>query len=325
MIFVVNGLRVALEPSLHCIGAPLCDGPFDVTWRVARVNHPSKAAAEGAILPDGLYGSLVDRDGSIWTRLGTFFSGHLLSNFFVSADGRLVNTEAFQRIDDRDLFGLFVGPVMRAIFCNMGLASFHAAALAKEGGAVLIMGGRGAGKSSLAGAMQQQGWQLLADDLTRVKEHNGSWHAAMGHAQLAMRPDTARALGYCPETMQRRWVVRAANEGNKFILPCPPASVPDYGAPVRAMFLLSRKPTRTLRYERIPPVEQMRMLVNNMTADAEGNRVRPSAEAGRAVAGLLRQAAVGQLTISDRLGDIADMAAELDKLVNGHVPLPVHA
>lgn len=98
MIFVVNGLRVALEPSLHCIGAPLCDGPFDVTWRVARVNHPSKAAAEGAILPDGLYGSLVDRDGSIWTRLVTFFNGHLLSNFFVSADGRLVHTEAFQRM-----------------------------------------------------------------------------------------------------------------------------------------------------------------------------------------------------------------------------------
>lgn len=325
MIFVVNGLRVAVEPWLSCIGSPLREGPIDVSWRIMRVRGPSDLSVEERNLPDGFYGSLVPRNATSWTRLVGIFSGRPWHCSFVSPDGRLVETEALQRIDDQDLFALFVEPVMRAIFCNMGLASFHSAALAKDGGVVLIMGDRGAGKSSLAGAMRRQGWQLLADDLVRVKEHNGSWHATTGHAQLKMTSDTARALGYCPTAMRMRWSISTPSNGNKHVLLCPPASLPDYGAPVQAMFLLKRKATRTLRYEHIPPVEKMRMLLEGMTRDAQGNQVRPSPEAGRALAGLLRQAAVGHLTISNQLSDIADMAAELNNLVNSIAPTPAHA
>jgi hypothetical protein len=69
----------------------------------------------------------------------------------------------------------------------------------------------------------------------------------------------------------------------------------------------------------------MRMLLEGLTHDAQGNRVRPSPEVGRAVAGLLRQAAIGHLTISDQLIHIADIAAELDNLLNGLVSMPAHA
>ena len=46
--------------------------------------------------------------------------------------------------------------------------TLHASAVAVDGGAVLLAGGSGAGKPSLAAAFVQRGYGLLADDIAGV-------------------------------------------------------------------------------------------------------------------------------------------------------------
>ncbi len=64
------------------------------------------------------------------------------------------------------------------LLCQYGVAAavagpdravLHAAALARDGGAVVVVGSSGSGKSSLAAAAMATGWSLLADDLVVVR------------------------------------------------------------------------------------------------------------------------------------------------------------
>jgi hypothetical protein len=64
---------------------------------------------------------------------------------------------------------------LAALLYQRGLLAFHAAAAVppdgEESGAILIAGDSAAGKSTLLVALQQRGWQILADDLAAVDEN----------------------------------------------------------------------------------------------------------------------------------------------------------
>ncbi|MGO4209928.1 hypothetical protein AB4043_03750, partial [Terriglobus sp. YAF25] len=94
----------------------------------------------------------------------------------------------------------------RTVLCRLNLPAFHAAALVKAGEAILLMGPKGAGKSTLSAALQRSGWSLLADDLVRVICCDESIVRALpGLRRNKLRLDSLQALGHSPETAQERW------------------------------------------------------------------------------------------------------------------------
>ncbi|MFD0390218.1 hypothetical protein ACFQ4K_24370 [Tistrella bauzanensis] len=280
----------------------------DVTWRDLCVVRLSMAGVPtGAAVP-------IERDGATWIeQIFAGPDGRPICRFLISGDGRRVLSDSLPALDRNDLNSLFVEPVMRTIMSRMGLVSFHAAALVKQGAAVLIMGRKGAGKSSLAGALYRAGWQPLADDLVRIVGNNGCWHAAAGGTATRVNADTARALGFDPATLATRWSLPGA-AGNKFLLPAAAFGAQPAMVPIKAVLLLdARDPDlEGPRWNRAAGADALRGLAANLTPDPLALSALPSREAIRVTAGLSRQAAIYRLSLPDRLGALRAAAATVD-------------
>ncbi len=123
-----------------------------------------------------------------------------------------------------------------------GRMPVHAAALARDDGAVLLFGASGAGKSTLTAALARAGWRIMSDDMSIL---NGSddphvWRTAPG---VSLWQDSCAALAL-PEARCRPI---EGYEGKFWFLPEPapgPALVP-----VRALVFLDR-PAGTVGWQR---------------------------------------------------------------------------
>ena len=70
--------------------------------------------------------------------------------------------------DAGDVASTFVSAALVPCLQQRGVTTLHAAAVARQGGAVLLLGPSAVGKSSLAAALVRRGHALLADDITGV-------------------------------------------------------------------------------------------------------------------------------------------------------------
>jgi hypothetical protein len=94
-----------------------------------------------------------------------------------------------------------LGPVLAALLQQRGNLVLHASAVEVDGAAVGFLGGRGAGKSTMAAALLGRGYPLLADDLLAVSLDGGSPRVLPGLPQLKLWPDALAALGGDPDLL----------------------------------------------------------------------------------------------------------------------------
>src|SRR5687767_5308030 len=196
-MLILNGLRIATGD-----GDEAAEAAADIVWRTHRVDSlPAEPEAGDpiAIVRGERIGSATATDHIFG------YDGRVRCRFRIASDGSAVSCRATPQVSDRDIFSLFAEPVMRTILVRRGLLSFHAAALARNGRAILIMADKGAGKSTLSWALQSQGWQLLADDLARIDLVDGRWSVFPGHRQTKLTPAAARAFGHSAEAMPVRF------------------------------------------------------------------------------------------------------------------------
>jgi len=253
------------------------------------------------------------RDGWAWRAFGGQRGAAVA--FAVSADGREVVSWATEVVSARDAFGLFAEAVMRAVMRRQGVVSLHAAALSRRGAAVLLLGDKGAGKSSFAAALCQSGWTLMADDLARIVSRDGLWRVAPGHRQTRLNADVAVALGYDLARLERRWMPGQPREAtpNKHVV-----SHGDDGGeddlPIRAIYALgARDPALCdAAVTRITAGERVVALLSNLSEDPFDAAARPSAEAKAVALSMLRDVPVLRLRLPDDLARLAAVAAEFE-------------
>jgi len=96
-----------------------------------------------------------------------YFSGVAV---FYLAHGKSINIVPVPGADYRLIALYLSGTVFSVLLYQQGLLVVHASAVAmpQTGEAVLFMGESGAGKSSLAAAMMQRGFQVLCDDVSAL-------------------------------------------------------------------------------------------------------------------------------------------------------------
>ncbi|WP_372097176.1 hypothetical protein [Tistrella mobilis] len=268
------------------------------------------------MVPDLPYGTaaVIRHEETVWIEQSYGNpEGMPICRFRISGDGRVVLSESLVGLAWSDLYGLFTEPVMRTILSRMGLVSFHAAALVKQGAAILIMGQKGAGKSSLSAALTRAGWQPIADDLVRIVERNGHCLATAGGTVPRVNADTARALGFDPAGLATRWTNPRA-VGNKFVLPPLASGTLPSEVPIRAVLLLDpRGPDlEMLDWRRLDGAQAVPGLIANLTPDPLNPSARPTRDAMRLIGGLLRQAAICRLRLPDRLDALITAAAVVD-------------
>jgi hypothetical protein len=85
-----------------------------------------------------------------------------------------------------------LGPVLAMLLHQRGLLSLHASAIAVDGSAVVFLGEKGQGKSTIAAGLYARGHTLIADDLVAIDVGKyGEATVLPGFPQLKLMPDAA--------------------------------------------------------------------------------------------------------------------------------------
>jgi hypothetical protein len=95
-----------------------------------------------------------------------------------------------------DVAALLLGPVLGGLLRLRGAVSLHGCVVEVGSGAVALLGGAGAGKSTIAAALARSGHAVLSDDVVALGEPaEGDWVAHPGYPRLRVLPATIRVLG----------------------------------------------------------------------------------------------------------------------------------
>ena len=149
-------LRIPVQAD-HFSASPECASEPDVTIRLGPVPET---------LPAGHGGRIARTD--LWQARPGAFLMHVegVARFLVTG-GRDALIEPLGGGDDEVAAYFTIFP-FTALLQQRGLLTLHSAAVATADGAVLLLGASGIGKSSLAMALVERGFPLLADDVTGV-------------------------------------------------------------------------------------------------------------------------------------------------------------
>lgn len=116
------------------------------------------------------------------------------ADFAIRDDGLEVAVEASDDADDSHLAHIAEGAILGQAMRLAGTPLLHGNAVAADGNAVLLVGGSGAGKSSLSWALVQHGCRLLSDDLAAWTVSDSCAIAWPVRTRLRMWPRVAARL-----------------------------------------------------------------------------------------------------------------------------------
>jgi len=101
-------------------------------------------------------------------------------------------------VSDQDLRTFLLGSAVGALLIQRGMLVLHGNALEKHGRAIVCLGHSGDGKSTLAYALMQRGWRLLADDLVAITPDG---LVLPGIPRIKLWHDAARAFALDPAAL----------------------------------------------------------------------------------------------------------------------------
>jgi hypothetical protein len=212
--YAVHGLTIAVP--FRCPELVSSDGVPDVSVLVGPIHPPASVWPSYAGSPDQLVLALVD-----------------VGRFLVR-QGREVTMEPLPGVDADALRPYLLGSCLAAVLQQRGVLPLHASAVQSARGAIVILGGAGAGKSSLAAAFVRSGLSLIADDLCAIVPDSDGWPVVLpGPRRLKLREDAVERLGI--DGGQAEPLVDGRR---KFSVPVPPQRSAPAGARVQAMYVL---------------------------------------------------------------------------------------
>lgn len=94
-----------------------------------------------------------------------------------------------------------LGRVLGTLLHQRGLLVLHASAVSVGGTAIAFLGGKGWGKSTLAGALYEQGHSIVADDIVAISSDLGVAKVFPGFPQLKLWPEAATFLGHSVDSL----------------------------------------------------------------------------------------------------------------------------
>ncbi|MFL6862561.1 MAG: hypothetical protein ACJ8DZ_06130 [Allosphingosinicella sp.] len=297
----------------------LASGDPDLLWRH---HHAAGLSAEAEAA--GLFTrvSAVDAPDGILTHFEFGYGERVRCRFTVSAAGDQVDSWAAPEVSERDLDGLFSEHILRSVLIRRGLLSFHAAALSDGDGAILIMGDKGMGKSTLSAALQQRGWSAAADDLSRVAEAGGGWRTFEGLRATKLLAGSLAGLGLAQQALPTRWDdasedLKGAVEEKRLLSPA--GDLPSDPRAFRLRALLVLQPRIAGSDEVVArtaaPLGAVRALLDHITEDALHPGAAPAPALQQAIGRLVGQVPITEITLPDRIDALASSAEAVERIV----------
>jgi HPr Serine kinase C-terminal domain len=131
-----------------------------------------------------------------------YLSWKSVGRFLVRGGSEIIVDPDPEVLSDR-LRLFLLGPVMGVLLHQRRYLVLHASAVSINGGAVLFLGCKRCGKSTIAAILHARGHELIADDLVAIRVIRGQQLVLPGFPQLRLWPDSVSAIGLCPESLPR--------------------------------------------------------------------------------------------------------------------------
>ena len=123
---------------------------------------------------------------------------------YLVSDGREITVEPHSTAAEKDVRLFLLGSAMGALLHQRGVWPLHGSAVANRNGAVLFVGDSGSGKSTMAGAFHQRGFQALSDDVCAITEgDNGTIQVWPAIPRIRLWTDSVLKLGGEPNQLTR--------------------------------------------------------------------------------------------------------------------------
>lgn len=256
---------------------------------------------------------LVTKPNGCWIQQNFSIENETQCVFEVAPDGRTLHSWSLPSVHPEDVVELCSEPVMRTVLSRLGYPALHAAALSRNGQAILVMGQKGAGKSTLASALQQEGWTLLADDLVRVAKIENSWRAFPGVRRNKLHRDSMNALGYRFHGAHRRWkgALPATADDGKLLVPLQTPLQDKTPVALHAVLCLSERTSspELITQPLVGPIAVLRV-AEHLIRDPLPPHLPPS-KSNEVLSQLLQQATIYSVRLPDELSRLSDSAKTL--------------
>ena len=207
--YVAYGLRIRSSIAL-----PLRTAPEPDDGRPAGADVTVRIGATPARLPNPVAGRRRPENLAWETAPGAFLMTKDDEARYLVTGGRDVVAESLGG-SERKMGAFLIGSPFAALLQQRGLTTLHAGAVEAEGGAVLIAGLKGTGKSTLLGALVERGYALLSEDLTGVEANvDGRFVALPASVCVRLRADSLENLGRRPQAFEK-----AHEDSDKHLMP----------------------------------------------------------------------------------------------------------
>ncbi len=240
-IYTAFGLNISSDIELSLLRANT-SGPYDICF------------ARGNVSKSGLEGAAVIRPHSQTSPNVLWFHAPGIAWFYVTGGSQVVY-EPEKGADEQSIRLYLLGTCMGALMHQRNRLVIHGNAVRIGGECVVFAGISGNGKSTLATALYQKGYQLLADDLAVIDEH---YQVLPSYPQIKLWRNTADKLGIDVSLLSR---IRPQIE--KYVLPLTHGFC-DQALPIKAVYILSTHNQDTFEFNPIRGVDKF-ILMKNQT------------------------------------------------------------
>jgi hypothetical protein len=146
--------------------------------------------------------------------------------------------------------------VMGALLHQRGQLPLHASGISVEGSCVAFLGNSGDGKSTLAAALRDRGYQILCDDICAIDWRDGVPTVWPGMRQPKLWADAASALGLNTESVP---LVHPKEAKYRFPNESDP---PDMPHPLKGCYVLEQAPANPEGFRRLKGAEAVQALLD---------------------------------------------------------------
>lgn len=222
---------------------------------VEAVETPDVTIRYGAV-PDSLPGAVMIRVCA-QARPGYFLL--TLDNVakYLVENGTCITIEPAPGVTDNEIRLFLMGAVWSALLLQRGLLPLHGSAIRVKNGAVILAGASGNGKSTLAAALMERGYPIIADELCALDFEEDSPPLLLpGFPQLLLWADSLRKL-----KRDIGQLVPVRPDMEKYILPLESGYAPE-SLPLEQLYILNTGNTPSFSLSTLRGIKKNHALID---------------------------------------------------------------
>uniref|UniRef100_B8HL62 HPr kinase n=1 Tax=Cyanothece sp. (strain PCC 7425 / ATCC 29141) TaxID=395961 RepID=B8HL62_CYAP4 len=308
--YIVYGLRLNAESHIPGL-VPLCHPqPFPADIQVYLGEKPSCQ-----IEPLPYYQSRSQLDNGqpqlqVWKLASGGFQFRYGdgTQFWLSDRGAQIWATWPEDLTLEDTCTYFLGPILAFVLNLRGFTCLHASAIVIENQAIGFCGRAGAGKSTTAAYLAQQGFPILTDDVLTLQESNGQFWVIPAYPRVRLWNASVTGLFGHPEHLPRIVPSHPTWDKRFLDLTQPGYQFHSQPVPLRKVYVLKRRDSNLSAPHLQPQSCQDSLL--SLLDQAYTKRLLSKTSHARqflTLGRLVQQIPVSQLTLPDRLVDLGQL------------------